>query len=116
MALPEFVAPVLAAGGPVALVAVVLRFGPDAVLRLVAGLAAVLTADEKRGRRCVEVLRALRGRDSRQIQDAISQEKSLRSLAAPADGQEPDDDHKHVWVCSVCGKPAVAVRVVSEPG
>lgn len=62
MALPEYVGPVLAAGGPVALVAVVLRFGPDAVLRLLAGTVAVL-GDEKRGERCLEVLRILRGRD-----------------------------------------------------
>jgi hypothetical protein len=60
MALPEFIAPVVAAGGPVALVLVVLRFGPDAVVRLVAGVVAVLTQDEKRGDRCVKVLHALR--------------------------------------------------------
>jgi hypothetical protein len=63
MALPEYLAPVLAAGGPVALVAVILRFGSDAVLRLVAGLAAVLIRDEKRGQRCLDVLRVVRGRD-----------------------------------------------------
>ena len=63
MALPEYVAPVLTAGGPVALVLVVLRFGLDALLRLVAGLVAVLTSDEKRGQRCLDVLRVLRGRD-----------------------------------------------------
>ena len=63
MALPEYVAPVLAAGGPVALVGVVLRFGPDAVLRLLAGTVAVLARDEKRGERCLDLLRILRGRD-----------------------------------------------------
>jgi hypothetical protein len=64
MALPEYVAPVLAAGGPVALVLVILRFGPDAFLRLLAGTVAVLTRDEKRGQRCLDVLRVLRGRDT----------------------------------------------------
>ena len=34
VALPELVVPVLTAGGPIALVLVVLRFGPDAFLRL----------------------------------------------------------------------------------
>jgi hypothetical protein len=63
MALPEYVAPVLSAGGPVALVLVVLRFGPDAVLRLLAGVVAVLTRDEQRGKRCIEVLRLLRKKD-----------------------------------------------------
>jgi hypothetical protein len=62
MAFPEYVAPILAAGGPVALVIVVLRFGPDAILRLLAGAVAVLTSDEKRGTRCLEVLRLLRGK------------------------------------------------------
>jgi hypothetical protein len=60
MPLPELVAPVLAAGGPVAVIAVTLRFGPDAVLRLLAGSIAVLTRDENRGKRCLEVLRLLR--------------------------------------------------------
>jgi hypothetical protein len=62
MALPDYVAPVLAAGGPVALVLVVLRFGPDAFLRLLAGTVAVL-GDEKRGQRCLDLLRILRNRD-----------------------------------------------------
>ena len=47
-------------GGPVAVIAVILRFGPDAVLRLLAGSIAVLTRDENRGKRCLEVLRLLR--------------------------------------------------------
>jgi len=59
MALPEYVEPVL---GPVALVLVILRFGPDAFLRLLAGTIAVL-GDEKRAKRCLDVLRILRGRD-----------------------------------------------------
>lgn len=53
-------APVLAVGGPVAVVAVILRYGPDAIVRLLAGTVAVLTRDEQRGVRCVEVLQALR--------------------------------------------------------
>jgi hypothetical protein len=63
LALPEFVTPVLEAGGPVALLFVILRFGPDAVVRLVAGIVAVLTGDEKRGERCLKVLRILRNKD-----------------------------------------------------
>jgi hypothetical protein len=59
--LPEYV---VAAGGPAALLLVVLCFGPHAVLRLVAGLLAVLTSDEERGQRCLDVLRVLRGRDT----------------------------------------------------
>jgi hypothetical protein len=65
MALPEYIAPVIAAGGPAAFVVIVLRFGPHAILRLLAGVAAVLTRDEKRGQRCLEVLRILRGKDER---------------------------------------------------
>jgi hypothetical protein len=63
IALPEYVTPVLAAGGPVALLFVALRFGPDAVVRFLAGTVAVLTKDEKRGERCLKVLRILRNRD-----------------------------------------------------
>ena len=62
MPLPEYLAPVLAAGGPVALALVVLRFGPDAFLRLLAGTVAVLTGDEKRSQRCLDLLRILRNR------------------------------------------------------
>jgi hypothetical protein len=63
-AFPEYVVPILAASGPVAFAIVILRFGPDAVLRLLAGAVAVCTKDEKRGARCLEVLRILRGKDS----------------------------------------------------
>ena len=63
IAMPEYVGPVLAAGGPVALVLVALRFGSDAVVRVVAGVAAVLTRDKDRGERCLKVLRILRGKD-----------------------------------------------------
>lgn len=63
MPLAEYLGPVLTAGGPVALALVVLRFGPDAFLRLLAGTVAVLTADEKRGKRCLEILRILRNRN-----------------------------------------------------
>jgi hypothetical protein len=62
MALSEFVTPVLSIAGPAALVLAILRLGPDAVLRLLAGTVAVLTRDENRGKRCLEVLRILRGR------------------------------------------------------
>ena len=65
MPLPEFVTPVLSIAGPAALVLVILRFGPDAVLRLLAGVGAVMTRDEQRGKRCLEVLRVLRGQDDK---------------------------------------------------
>jgi hypothetical protein len=65
MTLPEYVAPIFAAGGPVALLAVVLCFGPNAVLRLVAGIVAVLTGDKERSERCIQVLRVLRGKEDR---------------------------------------------------
>ncbi len=61
MALPEFVTPVLSVAGPAALLLVILRFGPDAVLRLLAGFVAIVTRDPERGERCLEVLRVLRG-------------------------------------------------------
>jgi hypothetical protein len=63
MTLSEYVAPVLATGGPVALLAVVLCFGPNALVRLVAGTVAVLTGDKERSERCIQVLRVLRGRE-----------------------------------------------------
>lgn len=63
MPLSEYITPVLAAGGPITLVLVALRFGPDAVVRLLAGTVAVLTRDEKRGERCLKVLRVLRSMD-----------------------------------------------------
>lgn len=62
LALPEYIMPVLEAGGPVALLFVALRCGPDAVVRLLAGSVAVLTGDEKRSERCLKVLRILRGK------------------------------------------------------
>jgi len=61
MALPEYVGPVLAVGGPIALVGVVLRFGPDAFLKLLAGTLAVL-GDDKRWQRCLDLLRVVRSR------------------------------------------------------
>jgi hypothetical protein len=64
MALPEYIAPVLAAGAPAALVFIALRCGPDAFLRLLAGTVAVITRDEKRGERALKVLRILRNRDN----------------------------------------------------
>jgi hypothetical protein len=63
LALPEYITPVLTAGGPIALALIVLRFGPDAVLRLLAGSVAVLTRDKERGERSLTVLRILRNRD-----------------------------------------------------
>jgi hypothetical protein len=63
MALPEYVTPVLAASGTVAVLFVVFRYGLDAVVRLLAGVAAIFTGDEKRAERCIELVRVLRNRD-----------------------------------------------------
>jgi len=60
MSLPHYVAPVLTVVGTPALLFTIMRYGPDAVLRLLAGTVAVLTRDEQRGERCLEVLRILR--------------------------------------------------------
>jgi hypothetical protein len=53
-------APVFAFAGVPALALVLLLFAPDAVLRLLAGIVAIVTRDEGRGKRCLEVLRILR--------------------------------------------------------
>ncbi len=55
----------VAAGGSVALtVGVVLRYGPDAVLRLVAGFTAFVAKDKRtRAQRALDVLRLLRRGD-----------------------------------------------------
>jgi hypothetical protein len=59
MALPELVVPVASA----ATLGIVLRYGSDAVLRLVAGITAIAAKDDRqtRAQRALEVLRALRG-------------------------------------------------------
>jgi hypothetical protein len=64
LALPEYITPVLAAGSPIALAFILVRLGPDAVVRLLAGSVAVFTGDEKRGERCLKVLRILRSQDN----------------------------------------------------
>ncbi len=46
---------------------VLARYGPDALLRLLAGCVAVLTHDDGRGRRSLEVLRLLR-RDAPELE------------------------------------------------
>lgn len=56
MSLPE---PCLGRWRPLALV----LLGPDAVVRLTAGIVAVLTRDKERGERCLKVLRILRNVD-----------------------------------------------------
>jgi hypothetical protein len=63
LTLPDLVEPVLTAGGPLALAVILLRFAPDAVVRLLAGTVAVLTGDPERRKTCLTVLRILRGRD-----------------------------------------------------
>jgi hypothetical protein len=47
-------------GGIVLAIGVVLRYGPDAVLRLVAGLTAMFARNETRAGRALEVLTAVR--------------------------------------------------------
>jgi hypothetical protein len=59
MALPEFVAPVLAVAGVPAVLFVVLRYFPQAVRALmlaVAGIVAIRTRDENRRKACLDVL------------------------------------------------------------
>jgi hypothetical protein len=57
MSVPELVVPVASA----AALGVVLRYGSDAVLRLVAGITAIAARDERtRAQRALEVLRTLR--------------------------------------------------------
>jgi hypothetical protein len=63
MSLPYCVVPVLTVVGTPTLLFTIMRYGPDAVLRLLAGTVAVLTRDEQRSERCLELLRILRGRD-----------------------------------------------------
>jgi hypothetical protein len=67
MPIPEYVAPVLTAGGSVGLVAVILCFGPRAVrtvLLLLAGMVAICGDPEgKRVQRCLQLARILVGRD-----------------------------------------------------
>jgi hypothetical protein len=87
MAFPEYVVPILAAGGPVAFAIVVLRFGSDAVLRLLAGAVAVCTKDEQRGTRCLEVLRPLRGKDG---PPSDNQYRTLRTNLARVGGRTRD--------------------------
>ena len=53
-------APVFAFAGVPAMALVLLLFAPDAVLRLLAGIVAIVTRDDVRGKRCLEVLRILR--------------------------------------------------------
>ena len=86
MPIPEYVAPILVVGSPVALALVILRFGPDAFLRLLAGTVAVLTRDDKRGQRCLEVLRVLRGRDTPQP----SGRRGTQGRARPRDARGAD--------------------------
>lgn len=43
---------------------ILLRVGPDAIVRLLAGTVAVLTRDEKRGERALKVLRIPRNQDT----------------------------------------------------
>ncbi len=64
MALPDCVATVLAVGGLPAVLFVLIRFGPDAILRLLAGIVA-LVGDDKHWQRFLDLLRTLRSRDQR---------------------------------------------------
>ena len=83
MSLPDYVAPVVAASGLPAALFIAIRFGSDAVLRLLAGAVAVLCHDEKRGERCLEVLRILRKKDDPPPADS----RCTPRLANPPDAQ-----------------------------
>jgi hypothetical protein len=63
MTISEYVTAIVSVGNPAALAFVILRYGPCAVLRLLAGIAAIVTKDDKRAQRCLEVLRLLRARE-----------------------------------------------------
>jgi hypothetical protein len=83
MPLPEYITPVLAAGGPVALLFIALRFGSDAFLRLLAGTVAVLTHDKERGERALKVLRVLRSMDDPPESSPKPAELAPRDNATP---------------------------------
>src|SRR5260221_5826430 len=91
MALPEYLVSAVARGGPVVLLAfVALRFGPDAVVRLVAGVAAVVTKNTERGDRCLKVLRILRGKDDDDDAPAVPvQQPHTSSTATTRRHQKP---------------------------
>ena len=55
----QYAIPVMAAASPAVVWIVALRFGPDALLRLLAGTVVALTRDEERGARCLEMMRIL---------------------------------------------------------
>src|SRR5271156_2560051 len=80
MSLPYCVVPVLTVVGTPTLLFTIMRYGPDAVLRLLAGTVAVLTRDEQRSERCLELLRILRGRD-RESSGDVTQSRPARSQA-----------------------------------
>lgn len=90
MALTEYVVPVLSTAGPAGFAYVVMRFGPDAVLRLMAGTVAVLTSDKDRGERCLEVLRVLRGRAAPDDRPSVHGAAGDESVGPPAaSGPQP---------------------------
>jgi hypothetical protein len=57
----EYVPHVITAGGTVALLVVIFRYGADAVVRLVAGVVAIITSNTDRRKTCLKILRILRG-------------------------------------------------------
>lgn len=70
MALPEYVAPVLAVAGVPALIFAIMRCFPHAaraLLLLLAGTVAIMTGNDKRRESCHEVLSALTRRDSKPL-------------------------------------------------
>jgi hypothetical protein len=66
LALTEYFAPILAAGGPAALLFIALRFGAlDALTRLLASVTAILSSNkEERPKTALAVLRILSGKDA----------------------------------------------------
>jgi hypothetical protein len=62
---PGLIEHATAVAGLIATIAVIFRYGSDAVLRLLAGITAILARDKRsRARRALDVLRALRSPDA----------------------------------------------------
>jgi hypothetical protein len=85
MSLPEFITPMLSIAGPAALVFVILRCFPlvaRAVVVLLAGIAAIVTADKDRRAASIKVLDALghppRSDQAKPPGDAVDQQDGTR--------------------------------------
>ena len=81
----QYAIPVMAAASPAVVWLVALRLGPDALLRMLAGTVIALTSDEKRGARCLEMMRILSTR-----QWACSAERSVGRQSSDLRGSRQD--------------------------